>query len=281
MVHIHYAAPGSRYFHALAPWLGFRVAVTCHGSDILRPLAHDAPHLAQVIGEADAVTVVSQDLAARLDALGIAPRRGPEVIANGVDTGFWKPSASGAAAGAVPDLVAIGRLEPVKGFDLLIEACAMLAARGQATRLTIIGEGSQGEALAALATRLGIGEQITLAGRLPPPAIRDALHAAAAFVLPSRSEGMPLALMEALASGTPAIAADVGGVANTAGRAALLVSAENPEALANAIARLAGDERLRKGLRKRAQERARAFSVEAGHAAYEALLSEIARTRRS
>jgi glycosyltransferase involved in cell wall biosynthesis len=177
--------------------------------------------------------------------------------------------------------VAIGRLERVKGFDILIEACALLAARGQRVLLVIIGEGAEEEALSALATRLGIAESVNFAGRLPPATIRAVLHSAAAFVLPSRSEGMPLALMEALATGTPAIAAEVGGVARTADGAAILIPPENPQALSDAIAGLVGDPSAQARLQQRGRTRALALSMEAGHAAYEALLTRLARTRRT
>lgn len=309
VVNIHFASPSVRYFTALAPWFGFRVALTCHGSDVLRPLPHDAAHLGPVIAGADAVTVVSEDIAARLAQDGLAPARPPAVIANGVDTDFWQPApasraaasalscmdtsraaasapsgadASRAEASALPHLVALGRLQAVKGFDLLIEAAAHLAARGTRLKLTIIGEGSEGDALAARATRLGIAHTVTFAGRLRPPAIRDLFHRADLFVLPSRSEGMPLAMMEAMASGLPVVAADVGGVARTAGGAALLVPPERPDALAEAIGSLVGDksEQRRTRLRRQARTRARAFSADAGHAAYATLLAELARKRR-
>lgn len=285
VVNIHFASPSARYFNALAPWFGFRVAVTCHGSDVLRPLPHDVPHLGPVIVGADAVTVVSEEIAARLAQDGLVPARPPVVIANGVDTAFWQPSAtrSRSAASPLPHLVALGRLQAVKGFDLLIEAAAHLAARGTRLKLTIIGEGSEGDALAARAARLGIAQTVTFAGRLRPAAIRDLFHRADLFVLPSRSEGMPLAMMEAMASGLPVVAADVGGVARTAGGAAMLVPPERPEALAEAIDSLVGEksEQRRTRLRKQARTRARAFSMDAGHAAYAALLADLARKRRA
>lgn len=285
VVNIHFASPSARYFLALARWFGFRVAVTCHGSDVLRPLPHDAPHLGPVIAGADAVTVVSEEITARLARDGLSPARPPTVIANGVDIDFWQPPSarSRSAESGLPHLVALGRLQSVKGFDLLIEAAAHLAARGTRLKLTIIGEGAEGDALAARATRLGIGQAVTFAGRLRPPAIRDLFHRADLFVLPSRSEGMPLAMMEAMASGLPVVAADVGGVARTAGGAAKLVPPERPEALAEAIGSLVGEEseQARTHLREQARKRARAFSVDAGHAAYAALLADLARERRA
>lgn len=281
VVHVHYASPSTRYVIVLAPWLGFRVVVTCHGSDILRPLAQDVAHLAPVLTGADAVTVVSQDIAARHEAVGIPPRRPLALIANGVDTGFWHPPAEREAAKEGVGLVAVGRLEPVKGFDVLIAACGLLARQGHGPRLVLIGEGSQQAALAEQARALGIADRVTFAGRLPAGAIRDRLHAADLFVLPSRSEGMPLALMEAMATGIAAVAADVGGVARTAGGAARLVPPEDPEALAGAIAALAADPAARTALARHAHTRAQELSVAGAHAAYEALMVDLARSPRT
>ncbi|MFO6448757.1 glycosyltransferase [Erythrobacter sp. NE805] len=282
VVNIHYASPSTLYFLAFARLLGIRVVVTCHGSDVLRPLPEDAPFLGEVIGEADAVTVVSDEIAARLAAEGLAPRSAPRVIANGIDTQFWAPPQTHRERrGALPTLVAVGRLEEVKGFDILLEACAILAARGAPARLVLVGEGSQGPALRAQAARLGIAAEVDFAGRLPPEAIRAQLHAAELFVLSSRSEGMPLALMEAMASGAACVAADVGGVARTAGGAARLVPPGDPAALAAAIASLIADEGARAALGEQARARARAFSAEAAHAAYEAVIAEVVRGRRA
>ncbi len=283
VVNIHYASPSSLYFLALAPLFGFKVVLTCHGSDVLRPLPGDLPYLAQVIGQAHAVTVVSEDIAARLAAIGIAPRNPPLVITNGVDTNFWHPPASRAAPDAQPTLVTVGRLEQVKGVDILIEACAILAARGTPVRLVLIGEGSQSDALGAQAARLGIAADVTFAGRLAPAAIRTQLHTADLFVLPSRSEGMPLALLEAMATGLPAVAADVGGVSRTAGEGALLVPPENPQALAEGIAQLIGDGSpdARADLERRSRERALAFRLSRSHDAYAALIADLGRPRRA
>jgi glycosyltransferase involved in cell wall biosynthesis len=281
VVNIHYASPSSLYFIALAPWLGFRVVVTCHGSDLRRPLEGDAPYLKAVLGGADAVTAVSAELAARIEELGAAPRRRPAVIANGIDTTFWQPPPGGRTGDGTLVIAAVGRLEPVKGFDLLIEACAALSARDFPLRLVLVGEGSQKAALAAQAARLGIAERVTFAGRLAPEDIRARLYAADLFALPSRSEGMPLALMEAMACAMPCVAADVGGVARTAEGTARLVPPEDPAALAEAIAALAGDPQARAAMGEKARERARAFSVAGAHAAYEALMRDLVRRPRA
>lgn len=272
IVHIHYASPSARYFTMLARWLPFRVMVTCHGSDILRPLAGDVPHLGAVLREADLATAVTTDIRRRLADQQLLAESDCLLVPNGVDTDFWQPAPEPRARTPEPVLVAVGRLEHVKGIDLLISACGMLVAAGQPVRLVIVGEGSQRAALERQALAAGIGSRITFAGALPPPAIRARLHAADLFVLPSRSEGMPLALLEAMATGTAAIAADVGGIARMAGGAVRLVRAEDATDLASAIAELAADPALRRARAAEARTRALAFSIGRTNAAYEAAM---------
>lgn len=269
VVHVHYASPSARYFTMLARWLPFRVMLTCHGSDILRPLPEDADHLGVVLGEADCVTVVTPDIQSRLASDRL---RGPDnclLVPNGVDTDFWHPAPAPRAENAEPVLLAVGRLEPVKGLDLLIAACAALARSGRPVRLVIVGEGSQRAPLERQAQDAGLGDWVTFTGALPPAAIRAHLHASDLYVLPSRSEGMPLALLEAMATGTPAIAADVGGVARMAGGAVRLVRPEDPQDLAAAIAELSAKPALRRARGEAARARALEFSIANTNAAYE------------
>lgn len=119
----------------------------------------------------------------------------------------------GAEEGALPHLVAAGRLSPEKGFDLLIEALALC--RDLSPRLTLLGDGPQGGDLRARAISLGVFDQINFVGfqRNPYPWFARA----DAFVLASRYEGFPNAMLEALACGTPVIATPVPGVGEILG----------------------------------------------------------------
>jgi glycosyltransferase involved in cell wall biosynthesis len=121
------------------------------------------------------------------------------------------PEALAAAGRAGPCLVAIGRLSPEKGFELLIEAFAQArAASGRAHRLIIVGEGPERAALTAQIHARGLGQEVLLAGYLEGA---DRLLAdAAGFVMSSYSEGMPLVLLEALQWGVPVLATAVGAI---------------------------------------------------------------------
>lgn len=280
IVHVHFASSSVLYFNAFAKWLPFRVILTCHGSDIMRPHAEDKPHLETVLRHADLVTAVSPAIHRRLQESRLLPKENFMLVPNGIDTEFWHPLPAPRPENAEPELLTVGRLEPVKGHDLLIAACGLLAARGRPCRLVIVGEGAERAALERQAAAAGIADRVIFAGSLPPGAIRERLHAADLFVLPSRSEGMPLALLEAMATGTACIAARVGGVPELAGEAARLVGPEDPQALAAAIAELADAPALMETLGERGRARALDFSVARTNAAYEAAMLALARAPR-
>lgn len=282
VVHLHFASASARNFYAAAPWLGFRTVLTCHGSDLLRTLPQDTAHLRAILSGADALTAVSTDLAARIDEICGGPEGGKVmVIPNGVDTRFWHPAPAVEEPSRPNRIITVGRLEPVKGFDLLIDALARLPTALGGTRLTLVGEGSQREALEHRARAAGIAERVDFAGRLPREEIRARLHAADLFVMPSRSEGTPLALLEAMASGLACLATEVGGIPGAAQGAARLVAPDDPAALAQAMADLLPDAAARGALARAARARALAFSIDETHQAYESLLLALAQGRQS
>jgi glycosyltransferase involved in cell wall biosynthesis len=111
-------------------------------------------------------------------------------------------------------LITVGTLDQLyKGVDVLLQAIAACAARGIDLRLTVVGGGRYQPALQASATSLGIGDRVEFTGSLPgPEAVKVRLAESDLFVLPSRTEGLPRALIEAMALGLPCIASAVGGI---------------------------------------------------------------------
>jgi len=173
-------------------------------------------------------------------------------------------------------IVAIGNLYPVKGHSVLLRALAELPRGAAAARwhLAIAGRGGEETALRALARETGLEQQIHLLGFRPD--VPDILAAADIFVMPSLSEGLPLALVEAMAASLPVIASDVGGIPEVAERdaEALLIAPGDTRALAAALARLLGDSALRASLGTAAHGRAiRDFSIDRMGDAYERLYS--------
>jgi len=279
IVHVHYASPSALYFTTLARWLPFRVILTCHGSDILRPLAHDKTHLEKVLGTADLVTGVTPDIRRRVADERLMPESDVLLVPNGVDTDFWRPPPLERASNPEPVLLAIGRLELVKGHDLLIAACASLIKGGRPVRLVIVGEGSERSNLQRQAEAAGIGDRVTFAGALPAAAIREHLHASDLFVLPSRSEGMPLALLEAQALGVPAVAFDcpTGPAEILTPETGRLVAAGDVDRLAAALVELLQSPELRQRMAFAAIARSRAVFSPMGHLQrWTALVREVA-----
>lgn len=130
-------------------------------------------------------------------------------IANSVDTARFSPAGDGAEP-AAPCLCFVGRLDRQKGLDVLLDALAILRSRGTAFTACLAGDGPDRQQLVEQARRLGLEESVSFAGLRQDPAA--VYRQASIFVLPSRNEGLPLALLEAMASGLGVVATGVGGV---------------------------------------------------------------------
>ena len=162
-----------------------------------------------------------------------------------------------------PTFITVTRLVEQKGVDVLLKASAQAFARLPGWRLVIIGDGPLRSNLQELSNELGITKRVDWLGYVkdPTPFLRGAKF----FVLTSRFEGSPNALLEALACGLPAIVSDASpGPLELVGdqKAGLIVPIGNIAATADAIVRLASDEALRRALGSAARERTRAHQLE-------------------
>jgi glycosyltransferase involved in cell wall biosynthesis len=172
--------------------------------------------------------------------------------------------------------VAVGRLEYQKGFDLLLRAFARVSARHPQWRLVILGEGSRRSELERLRDRLGLRGRVEMPGRVKEP--QEVLTQSSLFVLPSRYEGSPMALSEAMACGLAVIAADCRSGPREVIRDGVdgkLVPSEDMTALADAMDELMGDEAARYRLSSRAPEVVERFGVEKVMGLWDALLLQI------
>jgi glycosyltransferase involved in cell wall biosynthesis len=173
-----------------------------------------------------------------------------------------------------PLIGAVGRLEPQKGFDMLIRALATI---DDAT-LVLIGDGAERQRLLDLARRLSVAERIEWVGWSDDP--RRYLSTFDVFVLPSRFEGFPLALLEALLARRAVVATAVGSVPEAIrdGETGLIVPVDDPAALAGAIQRLLADERLRRRLGEQGRQFVLAqFTAAHMTRAFESLYRELLR----
>jgi glycosyltransferase involved in cell wall biosynthesis len=148
----------------------------------------------------------------------------------------------------VPRIVAIGSLFPLKSYDVLIEAMAILAANATGCELLLAGRGGEQPRLEALANQLGVAERVKFLGDVED--VPGLLGTADVFAHPAITEGLSNAILEALAEGLPVVACPVGGTPEIIedGQNGLLVPVRQPQALAHAIGRLLNDACLRRRL---------------------------------
>jgi glycosyltransferase involved in cell wall biosynthesis len=174
--------------------------------------------------------------------------------------------------------LAMGWLEHHKGFDLLVDAFARVAARFPDWGLAILGEGSLRRRLQSQIESLGLADRILLPGAIRSP--MATLKRADLFVLSSRYEGFGLTLVEAMACGLAVIATDCpSGPAEIVrhGHDGLLVPSEDAAALARAMAELMSDEPQRRRLGDAARESARRFDLDTAVQSWETLLAQVIR----
>jgi glycosyltransferase involved in cell wall biosynthesis len=213
-VHAHYAT-----HPALAAWVihrltGIPYSITVHAHDIfvrqamLRRKVEDAAFVV-------AISEFNRSFLMRLLGSGVADKIA--VIHCGVDPAKYRPRAA-AAAGERLELLTIASLQPYKGLAHLVRACAELHARGVRYRCRIVGEGGERPRLEKLIRALGLTGQVELLGGLPQEIVQRLLPEADCYVQPSvvtpagKMEGIPVAIMEALACEVPVVATAISGV---------------------------------------------------------------------
>jgi glycosyltransferase involved in cell wall biosynthesis len=154
-------------------------------------------------------------------------------------------------------ILCVGRLTPAKGQRILIDACQQLAAAGRDFRLVVIGAGPDTADLKAAVSAHGLEPQVTFTGALNQEQVAAWYARADTFALPSFAEGIPVVLMEAMASGVPCVTTRITGIPELIrdGEDGLLVSPSDSEELAAVLARLMDDPGLRARLAAAGRER--------------------------
>ncbi|MBF6587633.1 D-inositol-3-phosphate glycosyltransferase [Nocardia farcinica] len=220
----------------------------------------------QIIAEADRMVANTAEEARQLVELYGADRDRIDVVPPGADLTRYRPGDRAAAraelglAPGEPIVAFVGRIQPLKAPDVLVRAAAELLRRdpGRALRVLIVGGPSgsglqRPDVLIELAAELGISERVTFLPPQPPERLVQVYRAADLVAVPSYSESFGLVAIEAQASGTPVLAADVGGLSAAVrdGATGLLVRGHETADWADALGALLGDrDRLRRmGLR--------------------------------
>ena len=286
-VHVHWVVPNAVLVADIARRHGAPLVISLHGSDVF--LAERLPLAAELARKAfdvaGAITACSTDLHRRALALGAAAER-THTVPYGVDVDAFSPHADARAVrerlGVPADAVmvlAVGRMVEKKGFEYLVEA----AARTDGAHFVIAGDGTLRGELEARARRLGA--PVTFSGNLDRAAVADALAAADIAVVPSivdragNVDGLPNALLEALAAGCAVVATRVAGIPDVVRHDVhgLLVPPRDAGELAEALRRLVHEpetrERLGREGRRMARER---MSWDAAARAFESCYGEAA-----
>jgi glycosyltransferase involved in cell wall biosynthesis len=267
-VHVHATVRGSSYRKAicvvLAKALSRGVVLQMHsGAGDIEAFVGSRPRpvralLRRAFRRADRVVAVSGASARALEAaygltgIVVVPNAAPDVA------DFTRPS-SGVDA-PVRAAYLGGFANAAKAGDVMVAAAELATAREPRLRLSLAGPGELPERAAALVARSGA---VVWEGWLGPAEKDALLRDAEIFVMSSRSEGLPMALLEAMAYGMAIVSTAVGGIEEVvdSGETALLVPAEDPESLAEALCRLVAEPALRRSLAAAARERARALDA--------------------
>ena len=208
---------------------------------------------ARIIAGADAIVASSEHERHSMVSLYGARRERIHVMPPGIDLNLFRPLDRVQAKATLgllgrDVLLAIGRMDPVKGFDVLLRAVAMLAHLDRLHLLLIGGSETDKERvrLQALASELGIEGRVSFLGAVSQDELPTYYSAASLVIVPSHYESFGFVAAEALACGTPVIASKVGGLPTIVrdGENGLLVSWRRPEAFAQRVERLLTDHHL-------------------------------------
>jgi glycosyltransferase involved in cell wall biosynthesis len=271
ILHAHWVIPNGPPVAVVAKRCRLPLVISLHGSDVFvaerLPPARVAARWA--FRTATSVTACSDDLAIRAVRLG-ADRAATTVVPYGVNAAQFRPVGDATRAEVrswfdlppeTPIVLCAGRLVYKKGFAVAVAAFARVAERFPTARLVIAGDGPLAAELRAQAARFGIAGRVLFAGRVDRSRHPLLVASCDLYLLPSvhdhrgNVDGLPNALLDALAAGCPVIASDVAGVglAVRDGETGLLVPEKDESALAEAITALLGDPARRASLGRAAR----------------------------
>lgn len=279
VLHVHCFGPNGLYALALARVTRLPLVVTSHGETtaddhgVFDRSALLRAGLRAAIARAACVTAPARGVIADLQE-NYGAGSSALVVPNGVDL-WYSSRPTGPDRGEARVIVAAGRLERVKGFDLVIRALTSLPS---AVSLHLLGDGGAKAALEDLAGELHLRDRVHFLGRQDSAEVREQMAAGDVVVVPSRKEAFGIVCLEAWASGTPLVATNRGGPADyvTDGVDGLLVDPEDVEALAERIRRVLRDGGLADALAAAGRRRVQDFSWSRVTDAYRSIYETVA-----
>jgi glycosyltransferase involved in cell wall biosynthesis len=266
-LHAHFAHGTTTVTWLAAQITGLPFSFTGHARDIYAPQLNPKGWLQRKLLAARFVVTCTEANVRHLRT--IAPEARIHLVYHGLSADFARLLARSEANDSNGSLrvLGVGRLVAKKGFDTLVEACAVLDRRGVEFEAHIVGQDDKhGAEIRGRIKERGLDERVRLAGAMGPPELLEQYRKASALCMPCRllpddRDGIPNVLVEAMAAGTPVVATPVSGIPEliTDGVNGLLVEPDDPDALADALLRLHRDamlaERLANAARTTVAER--------------------------
>ena len=248
-LHAHFGSLATTVARLAACFARVPYSFTAHAKDLFHESVQPDDLRRKLNNAAAVVTVSDYNVSYLQEHFGPAARRVHRIY-NGLDLQHF---AYAAPAERPARIVAVGRLIEKKGFGDLVDACAILKRRQRAFRCEIVGAGLLEAELQAQIKALGLADCVEMLGPRPQGEVIALMRAAAVFAAPcvvgedGNRDGLPTVLLEAMALGTPCVSTDVTGIPEviTDGETGLMVSQNNPAALADAIERLLDHSDLR------------------------------------
>ena len=278
LVHSHYWMSGWVGVRAAQRW-GVPHVVTFHTLMEIKARARvgedDSPHRSEVeralMSEADLITASSPHEKSAMVRLYQAPEERIRVLSCGVDLSLFKPldmeeSRKRLGLNGEKVILFVGRIEPIKGLDLLLQSVAEIDQSHIKT--LIVGGNVEQEAevvrLKEMAQTLGIEDSLEFVGLVDQSELPVYYNAADVCLVPSHYESFGLVALEALACGTPVVASRVGGLSGVVhhGRTGYLVSGRCPEPYADSVEMIFSNKALQKSMGRAARERAEGMGWE-------------------
>jgi len=256
-LHVHFATAAANIGLILKHSHDIGLSLTVHGPDEFYDVR--GQWLAEKLRAADFVVCIGRFARSQVMKLTPAAHWNKfEVCPLGVDPQRYRPATR--SRGADPfTILCVGRLTPAKGQRILVDAAAHLAEAGRSFRLVVVGGGPDAADLEAAVAAHGLQSQVTFTGALNQQEVLDWYARADAFALPSFAEGIPVVLMEAMASGVPCVTTRITGIPELIrdGEDGLLVTPSDSGELAKALARLMAEPELHARLARAGRARVR------------------------
>lgn len=259
VLHAHWVLPNGFIAAVVSKWTGIPLVVSVPGSDAQvarsNPLFRAMARMA--FAQAGVITANSTDLRDAVVPLGASLAKF-DLIVYGTDSERLRPDTTGVASlraslNLVPEttmLLAVGRMVPKKGFDVLLQALALEPLRSRSVVAVMVGEGDEWQAWQQLARDLGVDDRVRWVGRVASDRIGVYYNATDIMVMPAvtrPADGLNVCVLDAMSCAKPVVGSNVAGnpLAIADGTTGLIVAEQSPAALAAAIAHLIDDRDLR------------------------------------